>query len=79
MKNQLPTFEEFRSETKKKLKASLSNLNDKKLEKFMDSEVDEIRESYERNKREFEDGEINIDQFMISGASSLAYALDMMY
>ena len=45
----------------------------------MDSEVDEIRESYERNKKEFEDGEINIDQFMISGASSLAYALDMMY
>ena len=74
MKNQLPTFEEFRSETKKKLK-----LNDKELEKFMDSEVDEIRESYERNKKEFEDGEINIDQFMISGASSLAYALDMMY
>ena len=30
-------------------------------------------------KKEFEDGEINIDQFMISGASSLAYALDMMY
>ena len=79
IKNQLPTFEEFRSETKKKLKASLSNLNDKKLEKFMDSEVDEIRESYERNKREFEDGEINIDQFMISGTSSLDYALDMMY
>ena len=79
MKNQLPTFEEFRSETKKKLKTSLSNLNDEELEKFMDSEVDEIRESYERNKKEFEDGEINIDQFMISGASSLAYALDMMY
>ena len=79
MKNQLPTFEEFRSETKKKLKLSLSHLNDKELEKFMDSEVDEIRESYERNKTEFEDGEINIDQFMISGTSSLAYALDMMY
>ena len=79
MKNQLPTFEEFRSETKKKLKLSLLHLNDKELEKFMDSEVDEIRESYERNKKEFEDGEINIDQFMISGTSSLAYALDMMY
>lgn len=51
MKNQLPTFEEFRSETKKKLKLSLSHLNDKELEKFMDSEVDEIRESYERNKK----------------------------
>ena len=79
MKNQLPTFEEFRNETKKKLKVSLSNLNDEELEKFMDSEVDEIRESYERNKREFDAGKTNIDQFMISGTSSLAYALDMMY
>ena len=35
MKNQLPTFEEFRSETKKKLKLSLSHLNDKELEKFV--------------------------------------------
>ena len=50
MKNQLPTFEEFRSETKKKLKVSLSHLNDKELEKFLDSEVDEIRESYERKR-----------------------------
>ena len=31
------------------------------------------------NEKEFEVGEINIDQFMISGTSSLAYALDMMY
>ena len=44
MKNQLPTFEEFRSETKKKLKASLSNLNDKKLMKS-ENHMNETKES----------------------------------
>ena len=68
------------------MKVRPTESDEEALEYFNGDEAQEyIKSEYESAVKNFndgelgEDGEINIDQFMISGTSSLASALDMMY
>ena len=80
-KQKLPTLAEYTDIIKKDLERSLSNLSDAEFDRYMrDKEtIDMIKQSYERAETEYEAGRITYDEVVIGSASSVSYALDLMY
>lgn len=79
--NKTPTYNDFFdvvSQHFKKLNYIKSN---RENDEYLKSEeaVQEIRNAYNNNKAQYENGEITRDVFMVGSASSVAYCLYMMY
>lgn len=73
------SFEAYKENTKVFTRGYMPHLTDKEFEEYFDSYLPELKVDYEKEKAEYERGEINVYQFMYSGPSGTAYALDLMY
>ena len=74
-----PTYEEFYKEVKEGFRFWCDNLSEKEVDDYLHSEEEKIRRDYQTNLNEFNKGEIDRKTFMIGGASSVAYCLQLMY
>jgi hypothetical protein len=81
MKEVAPTYEEFYKEVKEGFRFWWKSLSEKEVDDYLHSEEaqEEIKYRYNENLNEFNKGEIDRKTFMIGGASSVAYCLQMMY
>ena len=79
MKEGAPTYEEFYKEVKEGFRFWWKSLSEKEVDDYLHSEEEKIRRDYQTYLNEFNKGEIDRKTFMIGGASSVAYCLQMMY
>lgn len=79
MKEVAPTYEEFYKEVKKEFWSGWKKLSEKEVDDYLHSEEEEIRHDYQSYLRRFNKGEIDRKTFMIGGASSVAYCLQLLY
>ncbi len=74
-----PTFEEFYEAVEKSFKRSWQVLKDEEAGCYIASEIDFIKMRYAEISKEFDDGLIDRETFMIGGVASVAHCLEMMY
>lgn len=79
MKEVAPTYEEFYKEVKKEFWGDWDNLSEKEVDDYLHSEEKKIHRDYQSYLRRFNKGEIDRKTFMIGGASSVAYCLQLLY
>ena len=79
MKEVAPTYEEFYKEVKKEFWGDWDNLSEKEVDDYLQSEEGKIRRDYQTNLDKFNKCEIDRKTFMIGGASSVAYCLQLLY
>ena len=80
-KEKAPTFQEYRELVKTRLAKKLSNVSEKELDKYLDSEesADIIREEYYRDKADYDVGKLTYRQLTEGSPAGVAYGLDLMY
>ena len=79
MKEVAPTYEEFYKEVKEGFCFWWKGLSEKEVDDYLKSEERKIRRDYQTNLDKFNKGEIDRKTFMIGGASSVAYCLQLLY
>lgn len=81
----IPTIEEFKSETIKRLEPMVENMRKARnlmpVAEYMETKEaqEALGEAYKEAVREYNNGEISREIFMGDAVSSLAYCLSMMY
>lgn len=79
MKEVAPTYEEFYEKVKYYFWDGWKSLSEQEVDEYLHSEEEKIRRDYQSNLRKFNNGEIDRKTFMIGGASSVGYCLELMY
>ena len=76
-----PTLEEFTKAVKESFWSGWASLSEKEVDEYINGEEaqSEITGRYAEAKRDFENGKITRNVFMVGCVSSVAYCLEMMY
>ncbi len=75
----MPTFEEFYAAVRQFFKELWKTLSEEEADRYIDSEIDSIKESYQENVEEYQNGEITLEQFKRGAVAAVAHCLEMMY
>lgn len=75
----MPTFEEFYAAVRQGFKKRWKTLSEEEADRYIDSEIDSIKESYQENVEEYQNGEITLEQFKRGAVAAVAHCLEMMY
>ena len=75
----MPTFEEFYAAVRQFFKELQKTLSEEEADRYIDSEIDSIKESYQENVEEYQNGEITLEQFKRGAVAAVAHCLEMMY
>lgn len=78
-KKAAPTYEEFCGVVKTKLQERWPGEDEKDIDSFLKSEEAMIKRDYEKEKADFDAGELSADLFWDGGRYGLIMALELMY